>query len=224
VFEAFVDESGTHKGASIVGVAAWAAHRAYWKRFVSWWGDRQFHAKDPKCSALKQGLFDAIQGSHLEGFVAWMKPQDYQAYASHLFKSAIGNAYAVCTFNCALGICKFAQKENLGPVAFVIEGGQPNAEWIREVLEGMKEKPRYGITSVAVVKKHDYVQLYTADFLAHSCTSNQDWFQRFRGTGRVLEDHITPNRMRKMSDDLVKRYKILKRNKELLRARQNNTG
>jgi hypothetical protein len=220
VFEAFIDESGTHKGAPVIGVAGWVAQRAFWKRFLSYWDDRYFHAKEPKCAPLKPALYDAIVDSQLEGFVAWMTPDDYQANASPLFKSAIGNAYAVCTFDCALGICKFARDQKMGPVAFVIEDGQPNSEFVREVLEGMKAKHRFGIASVATASKRDFVELCTADFLAHSLTSDPTWFTRLRDSGLVAEDHITPARMKKMSAELTEKRRILKHQKNLLKRQR----
>jgi hypothetical protein len=220
VFEAFIDESGTHKGAPVVGVAGWAAQRAFWKRFLSYWDDRYFHAKEPKCAPLKPALYDAIVDSRLEGFVAWMKPEDYREHTTPFFKSAMGNAYAVCTYACALGICRFARDKKMGPVAFVIEDGQPNSEWVREVLEGMKTKRHFGIASVATASKRDFVELCTADFLAHSLTSDPTWFTRLGGSGLVAEDHITPARMKKMSAELAAKHRILRYQKNLLKRQR----
>jgi hypothetical protein len=219
VLEAFIDESGTHKGAPSLSVAGWVAHHGYWKRFLSRWGEkRQFHAKDPRYDSSRAALYDAILDSQLEGFVSWIKPEHYKKHADPLFKSAIGNAYAVCTFNVALGIFKFARTNRMGKVAFIIESGQSNVEFIRQVLEGMKAKERFGVASVAVASKEDFVQLCTADFLAYSRTSDQGWFEEFVASGLVAEDYVTPERLVRMSDDLLRRYKILKRTKQLLQA------
>ncbi len=167
-------------------------------------------------------MLEAIRRSRLQGFATWMTPQDYRLHATHLFKSAIGNAYAVCVFNCALGVCRYARVNQLGKVAFVIEGGQPNVRWIKEVLEDMRAKPKYGIAYVVVANKHDFVQLYTADFLAHSCTSDQEWFGRLYSTGLVRKQRIDAARIRKMSIDLTQRHKVLKRDKRLSKARRGN--
>lgn len=218
MLEAFLDESGTHKGSHIVAVAGWVAHHGYWKKFLSQWGDRPFHAKDSKCDPLKYGLHDAIVDSDLNGFVAWMKPEDYGNHANPVFKSAIGNACAVCTFDCALGICKFAGKHRLGKVAFVIEDGQPNARFIQQVLDGMKERERLGIASVTLASKKDFVQLCTADFLAHSCTSEPEWFRTLVDSGLVANDYITSERMVRMSNQLLHKYKLMKYNQGLLKA------
>lgn len=218
MLEAFIDESGTHKGSPITAVAGWVAQHIYWKKFLSQWGEKPFHAKDSKCDPLKYVIYGTITESNLIGFVAWMKPEDYKNHANPLFKSAIGNACAVCTFDCALGICKFASKNRLGKVAFVIEDGQPNAQFIRQVLDGMKKHERLGIASVALASKKDVVQLRTADFLAHSCTSEPKWFHTLVDSGLVANDYFTSERIVRMSGDLLKRYKLIKYNQQLLKA------
>jgi hypothetical protein len=191
VMEAFVDESGTHKGAPTISVAAWVGGHWQWKKFLSYWDSKQFHAKDPKCGPLKQALFEAIRFGELEDFTAWMKPEDYAKHATPHFRTGLGNPYSVCTFACAIGVCKFCKDNNLGKVAFVIEEGQPNVAFVRETLEYMKTQERFGIASIATAGKKDFVQLCTADFLAHSRSSSEQWFEAFYGTGRVWQDHVT---------------------------------
>src|SRR5262249_32023183 len=155
--------------------------------------------KDSKCIPLKHGLFDAMQDSELESFVAWIRPEDYRAHTTAHFKSGLGNAYAVCTFASAMGGCKFCREGNLGKITFVIESGQPNIEFVRQTLEYMQTKERYGIASVVVAGKKDFVQLCTADFVAHSRTSDGEWYQRLYESGRVSHDQITPEKLSRMS-------------------------
>lgn len=219
--EAFIDESGTHKGSLTVSVAAVVGTRWQWRRFLSYWGDRYFHAKDPKCAPLKHGLFDAMQDSALESFVASINPEDYRVYATAHFRSGLGNPYAVCTFASAMGVCKFCRANNLGKVAFVIEGGQPNVEFVRETLEYMKTKQRLGIASVAVAKKKDFVQLCTADFVAHSRTSDEEWFQRLYDSGRVSQDRTTPEKIIRMSRQITEGITRLKQNRRSLKTHDN---
>src|SRR5271155_1200201 len=120
--EAFIDESGTHKGAPIVSVAAWVGLHYQWKKFLSHWDDKYFHAKESKCDPLRHALFEAIEFGEMEGFTAWLYPQDYQTHATAQFRSGLGNAYSLCTFACAIGVCGFCKRNKLGKVAFVIEG------------------------------------------------------------------------------------------------------
>jgi len=213
VFEAFVDESGTHKGASVLSVAAMVGAHWQWKKFLSYWDNRYFHAKESKCAPLKPALFDAIQFSELEGFTAWMKPEDYEDHTTARFRSSMGNAYAMCTFACAIGVCKFARDAKLGKVAFIIESGQPNVEWIKSVLEYMHAKERYGIASVAVAKKKDFVQLCTADFLAHSRSSDLTWYQRLFDTCRVSSAHLKSDKLKDICQTIEEGLLDMKRKK-----------
>jgi hypothetical protein len=220
VMEAFIDESGTHKGAPTISVAAWVGAHWQWKKFLSYWDDKYFHAKDPKCAPLKQALFEAIGFGELEGFTAWMNPEDYAKHATAHFRSGLGNPYSVCAFACAIGVCKFCKDNNLGKVAFAIEDGQPNVEFVRETLEYMKTKERFGIASVATASKKDSVQLCTADFLAHSRSSSEEWFGTFYDTGRVWQDHVTPEKVMRMSRQITEGLKRMKRNRRLLKTRE----
>src|SRR6266571_9019101 len=140
VMEAFVNESGTHKGSPAVSVAAWAGAHWQWKKFLSHWGHKSFHARESKYAPLKHSLFQAIEFGELEGFTAWMNPGDYNLHTAQQFRNIMGNAYAMCTYACAIGVCKFAREKKLGKVAFIIEDGQPNVAFVREVLEHMKAK------------------------------------------------------------------------------------
>jgi hypothetical protein len=104
-------------------------------------------------------------------------------------------------------------------VAFVIEDGQPNIEFVRETLEYMRTKERYGIASVAVAGKKDFVQLCTADFLAHSRTSDQEWFDRLYDTGRVSHDQVTAAKIVRMSRQITEGLRRMKHERKLLRQK-----
>src|SRR5271163_2358873 len=185
IMEAFIDESGTHKGAPTVSVGATLGAHWQWKKFLSHWGDKPFHAKDPRCTALKLGLFEAMEFAEVTGFSAWISPEDYKVTATEHFKTGLGNAYAVCALSCAIAVCKFCRARDLGKIAFVIEEGQPNVGFVRSALEYMMSRDRFTIASVAVAKKKDFVQLCTADFLAYSRTSDDAWYQELLNTGRI---------------------------------------
>jgi hypothetical protein len=218
--EAFLDESGTHKGASVVTVSGWVGAHWQWKKFLSHWDSKPFHAKDPKCEPLKHGLFEAIKFAELKGFSAWMKPQDYENQMNPIVKSQMGNAYANCTFACALGICKYCQANKMGKIAFVIEAGQPNARWIKFVLERLQDRSEFkgidlGIASVATATKQDFIQLCAADFLAHSRTSAPKWFDTLYESERVSQQHITAQKLATFSEGMFKAWKAHKRHGKL---------
>jgi hypothetical protein len=220
VMEAFVDESGTHRGSPIVSVAAWAGAQWQWKKFLSHWGHKSFHARKPQYAPLKHGLFQAIEFGELEGFTAWMNPSDYNIHTAQQFRNVMGNAYAMCAYACAIGVCRFARKKKLGKVAFIIEDGQPNIDFVREVLEHMKAKEHFGIASVATASKKDFVQLCTADFLAHSRTSDEEWFERLDDTGRISVARITPHALGKMSEDVTQNLEKMRHQKLLLKKQR----
>ena len=208
--EAFVDESGTHKGSSILTVGAVLGSHQQWRRFLSYWGERPFHAKDPKCGPLKPALFDAICDSNLEIFVASVRPQDYRNHTTAQFRGGLGNAYAVCAFAAAIGACRFCKNNKLGRISFVIEGGQANVDYIRSALEYARMRERLGIASVAVANKKDFVQLCTADFVAHSCSRENEWFARLWDTGRLSKSFISAERLVQMSEQIGEGQKRLK--------------
>jgi len=220
VMEAFVDESGTHRGAPIISVAAWAGAHWQWQKFLSHWDDKHFHAKEPKCAPLKHGLLQAIEFGELEGFTTWMQPDHYDANTANQFRSVMGNAYAICAYACALGVCKFAHNHKLGKVAFVIEAGQPNVAFVRQTLEHMMVKEHFGIASVAIAPKEEFVQLCTADFLAHSRTSDEKWFERLENTGRVSVAQIMPTALTKASDSLLQGLEKMRHQKIILKKQK----
>lgn len=202
VIEAFIDESGTHKGSPLVAVGAVIGAHWQWRKFLSMWDDKPFHAKERKYDPLKPALFDAFQECELEGFVASMIPDDYEKHANKHFRSGLGNPYSVCTFACAVGVSKYCKDNNLGEIAFVIEAGQPNVNFVRETLEYMQTKERYRIASVAVAPKEKFVQLCTADFLSHSRTSEPEWFSNLHATNHVWIDEIGPEKIVRMSKQI----------------------
>jgi hypothetical protein len=62
-----------------------------------------------------------------------------------------------------------------------VESGQPNTEWIERVLKALSftDEFKHSIAAVAVAKKSDFVQLHTADFFAHTwSTQDRIWMPR----------------------------------------------
>lgn len=216
--EAYIDESGTHKGSPRTSVAAVLGVHWQWRRFLSRWGTVPFHAKEPKCAPLKPALLDAMQDSGLVGFVSSIKPSDYEAHATPQFRSGLGNPYSLSAFAVAIGISKFCKANGLGRVALVVESGQPNVRYVKEVLEFMQSRERYGIALVTVATKRDSIQLGTADFLAHSCTSDSHWFERIRARCQIFEDDTTPAKITAMSNRIAISLRYLRRNRRQSKA------
>src|SRR5436309_269682 len=111
-YQAYLDEAGTHKGASILAVAGYFGTREQWEMFLGTWKHEWFHACHSECDKLKPELADAIDASEIEGAEICMRPHDFNSSASAEMKSNIGNAYAVAVFSCVLGICNLVSAEN----------------------------------------------------------------------------------------------------------------
>ena len=165
--DAFLDESGTHSGAAILSVGACVGTHKQWRSFLKLWKEPHFHSREQSSGPLKPMLLQAITESRLHCFVAFIEPKDYRRDAGVRLKAGLGNAYAACLVSCVVAICRSAKK----PVAFAIEDGQPNSEWVRRVVQGMAYMSEWRdcIHAVALIpQKSSFTQLHVADFLAHS--------------------------------------------------------
>ena len=126
MLQAYLDESGTHKGSSLVVVAGWVGDGKAWKSFIRRWniclndvGVKCFHAKNKSHERLKARMFRCIKKSNLEG-VAWAVNQtDFKNNVSDRFMSRFGNEYSTCALLCAGKISQIAQK-NKNDVALVV--------------------------------------------------------------------------------------------------------
>ena len=97
-------------------------------------------------------------------------------------------------------------RENLGKVSFVLESGQPNIDRIRATLEFIQKDESFNIAHVGVASKNAFKQLYAADFLAHSRTSDPYWWEMLHETGNVLNGNLPPNRIRETSERIAKDF------------------
>jgi len=221
VIETFIDEGGVHSTAPILSVAAFGGTHEKWAEFLAQWKEPNFHACDSTWEKSKGTLADIIDDCGLEAVVTWLKTDDFKKHANTDLKNNLGNAYAICTFACALNICKLARSTS-SDVSFVIEQGQPNAEYVERVLNALSEDNTQGIKSVALVQKRSFRQLATADFVAHSRSTSNPWLKRLLDGGGVLESQITAAQLHKISNQvslLAKRYKY-ERSKRRRRWRQ----
>ena len=169
---AYLDESGTHKGSPLVVVAGYAGGHNEWRLFERSWRKKLidynidfFHAKNPKCDILRPHLVNEILKRKLYGVICAISPDEYNLYADNRFRSTIGNAYAACTYSCALEIAKIARNNELGKISIVIESGQPNSKYVEKTLKLFMKNPKYDIAGVMLGKKEDFVPLQNSKFL-----------------------------------------------------------
>lgn len=194
--EAYLDESGTHKGSHILSVAGYLGTRKEWRIFEINWskhlantGIEYFHANNPRCDFLRPDLAIAITKRNLRGMLCAIDPEVYNKEVNHQFKSTLGNTYAICTFMCALSLATYAKHNKLGPISFVIETGQPNSVFIERLLKSMMGDEEYNIAGVTLANKKQFVPLQTADFLSHIFSTNGEnekaWFEYLVEFGKI---------------------------------------
>lgn len=198
VLEAYFDESGTHRGAGMVCVAASFAPQVYWSRFERDWsrllkehGVSRFHAKDPSCDFLWPNLALLIKKHQIYSDVCSVRPEIYRDHASAQLRSQM-DAYGICAYVCALEISNYARIKNLGRVAMVLEAGQPNDKRVTSALNEMIADPDFLIASVSLAKKEEFIQLHVPDFISHICSTGNPWFEILLNSGGIR--HISTNK------------------------------
>jgi len=67
LFQAYLDEGGTHSGSPILSVAGYYGIHEQWATFLRQWPHTEFHAKEAKYDYLKPSLADAIDTALLAG-------------------------------------------------------------------------------------------------------------------------------------------------------------
>ncbi len=157
VIWAYLDESGTHRGSSLIKVAGYVGNETEWKYFQKKWVQKlskfdmeYFHAKNPKCDKLKPHLAREIIKRKLFGVISFLSPEDYNKYADNQFKSTLGNAYAICAYMCVMKIADISKDNGWGPVSIVIESGQPNIDHIERIIKSMINDDRFNIAGIMI--------------------------------------------------------------------------
>ncbi len=212
VLEAYLDESGTHGGSPVVCVGGYVGNRKEWYSFDKEWhpklkkaGVSYFHTTNPKCSPLKMPLALAIEKRNLKGMVCSINSQIYNLQTNAQFRSSMGNPYAVCTFSCAIEICKWAEKNKFGHVSFIIEEGQPNAKFVVRILTLLMNNHDFNIAGVMLGRKEDFLPLQAADFLSHTySTKEQPWLAYLTRSNKVWEVNIPENHFEDVSIQIKK--------------------
>jgi hypothetical protein len=214
LLEAYLDESGTHKGSPILAVAGYFGTHDQWNVFLDKWKCQEFHACDPRFDGFKPQLAEAIDASEIEGGEVCLRPNEFEESASSDMKSNMGNAYAVAVFMWVTGICKLVTAENEDArIALVLEDGQPNIEWVQRLLIAfIAELPT--IASVTVRSKTGVPQLHPADFLVHSrSTTDTAWMERLFAKRRVREMPIERDLFEITSAEVARLLRENRRNK-----------
>ena len=214
VIHAFLDESGTNPETPVLSVAGFYGTQDQWQKFESLWTPKlvgkQFHAK--RSASMFPDLCVAIETSKVNGMLCTVAKEPYQRLASAHFKTAMGNAYAVCCFLCAMEICKHSEPQS---VSIVMESGQPNIEFVRSTLESMMNSGDWNIADVITARKSDFIQLHAADFMSHVASAHEKrWMERLFKAGRLLHGHLTEQLIQETSPivtDLFRKARRMRR-------------
>jgi hypothetical protein len=217
VLEAFFDESGTHAGAPLLCVGGYFGTHEQWSAFLEKWSILDFHAKNSP-DKDKYKLAEIIEECVLDGVVSFVDPQKYVAETNEYWKTGVGNAFAACALACVLDISKELPTTS---VAYVLEEGQPNTEWVARVVSAMANDEHWkpSIASVTVAQKVKFVQLHTADFIVHSWSTNHPIWRPQLTSGRVREIDITPT-LGFMSEQLKQMYRTKRAERRRLKKEQ----
>ena len=218
MLHAYFDESGTNAGAPVLSVAGYYGTKEQWGKFESLWlpviPDRVFHAKN-SCH-LFPSLAEAMEKSGVEGVLCTIDKDTFNSFASPQFRSTLGNAYAASTFSCAIAVCDAAQEKGIGKVSFILEQGQPNLRFVKEVLESMLDTGDTRVASVSSANKNDFVELHTADFASHVASSyKRAWLEKLVERCNLKHCHHKPETFIEVSD-VIKR--LISRAREARRA------
>ena len=187
VFSAFLDESGTGDKSPIVTVAGFYGDKEKWATFRELWEPHSFGFHARYSDSCFEKLCSAIEVSTINGIFVCAGKEEYKLLATEHMKTVLGNPYSVGAFLCALKICDIVR----APTAFVLEQGQPNLRWVKEILEAMMD---FGepISSVTSAKKKDFIELHPADFVSHAACSHQDITLGWRGSRTLTDYSIRP--------------------------------
>ena len=189
VIRAFFDESGTNPETPVLSVAGCYGTRDQWKKFRTIWKPHSvgFHA------LTSGGQFETLTGAmaeaRIEAMLISVGKETYRTYASSHLKTALGNAYAACALNCGTQICKYIEPNK---ATFTLESGQPNLEFVQNILEYMMNSGEWSISAVAKAKKEDFIELHCADFVSHICSSHDTfWMGKLFELKLLRHGHLT---------------------------------
>ncbi len=213
MIKGFLDESGTHWPGRfcVAGCAGdlneWTLFEKEWSEILKYKKIPFFHAKERESESLKSFLVDILKRKNLLKIIFSVNNKDYKEGFNHKFKSVLGNAYAACTYLSVLKICEEVKKINrFEKVSIAIEDGQLNIKHIEESLKkamndwGSMDKNKAELVEVSIIKKYTHLSLDVADFLAHSCSTQNKWFDLLLQNNNIFYHHITKEEIKELSE------------------------
>jgi len=210
--QAFLDESGTNPELPILTVAGCYGEQDQWTEFRRMWEPHsaKFHAKN--CSPLFSAIVSAMAGADIHAMLVSVRKAGFKQSASPHFKTALGNEYASCALLCVAKICdEITPKKS----SFVLEAGQPNVGFVKQILESMMDTGEWGISSVASAQKAEFIELQSADFVSHiASTYDRPWMQELFDLRLLKHVHVTQEHLENTSPilkDLFQKVRAIRR-------------
>ena len=207
VMQAFLDESGTNPETPVLAVAGCYGEEEQWREFRHYWTpySKSFHAKD--CSPRFSQLAGAMKTSGIKAVLMSVGKDTYKKFATAHLQTAVGNAYSCCTLLCAGRIGACVPKKT----AFVLEAGQPNLGAVKNVLEALLDSGECWVGSVASAKKSDFIELQTADFVSHICSSyDKPWMGTLFELDILEHAHLTRETLEEASLKVTALFQVKK--------------
>ena len=197
--QAFLDESGTNPEIPVLSVAGCYAEQDQWAEFKRLWAPFAdgFHAKSG--TRLFQSLTDAMCAARINSLLVTVSKEKFKAYANAHVQTAIGNEYATCALLCVAQICEYNAPR---ASSFILESGQPNVDFVKRTIEMMMDAgyPDWRISAVASVKKNDFIELHTADFVSHiASTYDKPWMKILFDFKLLKHAHLTEQNLKYIS-------------------------
>lgn len=189
MIQAFLDESGTNPETPVLSVAGCYGAEEQWHKFREMWDpySASFHAKHS--SSLFPKLTEAMATAGIKAVLVSVGKDTYNKSATAHFKTALGNAYSCCALSCVAEMCSGITPEK---AAFVLEAGQPNLGFVKGILESMINSQKWCVGSVASAQKAQFIELHTADFVSHICsTYERVWVGKLFDLKILRHAHLT---------------------------------
>lgn len=126
-FNAYIDESGTHRAAAALSVAITVAESSEWRSFEKQWGSkianltRGYHAKRfPRLHAELADLM--LQHTAFSSFITLLEA-DYHRHFPKWVQSVLGGPYARAVLISIMSAAVWSRENNAGRITYFIEQG-----------------------------------------------------------------------------------------------------
>ena len=192
--EAYIDESGTHKGSSIFCLGGYlfekdgaAALAQEWQAVLEKKGISFFHMNEccnqqgefanlskTECDQMARKMIALTREHSIHGFGVEVVEDDYDHIMPNEFKRVFGSAYAFCTAECITMVRRWAQRTGTtGQVSYFFESGADRQGEANRILKEMFSPDRPHKEGGLQYAGHGFYDkrivspLQTADILAY---------------------------------------------------------